>query len=125
MTIEKQKRKHNNYIDESVHHDFNPRPGSDIDPMIVYGTFLSSSFVVVVVCPADPLLFGISFGAVSSKISCTIRKLGTRKTIVLSTKNSFQYRISSPISMTRSCVSSSVSYCHAHVCSDSMKRDGC
>lgn len=59
-------RKHNNYVDESVHHDFNPRPGSDIEPMSVYGTFFSSS---VVVCPTVGLLVGISFGAVSSKIS--------------------------------------------------------
>ncbi len=68
-------KKHIYYVDVSIHHDFSPRPCSDTEPIIVYGTFLSSSFEV---CMTEPLLLGISFGAVSSKISCTTRNLKIR-----------------------------------------------
>lgn len=87
--------------------------------MIIYGTFFSSSEVVII----DPVLPGISFGAVSSKISCTTRNL--KYSIESQFHGCRLYRISSPISITRSWVSSSVSYCHAQVCSASMNREGC
>ena len=80
------------------HQDFKPRPGSDIEPMMVYGTFFSSSLLVM---SSDGLFDGASLGAVSSNISCTTRNLEQRA-FHDQTSNSVAYRISSPMSITRS-----------------------
>ena len=72
--------------DVSIHQDFSPKPGSDIEPMIVYGTFLSSSLLVVLAI-APPALLGLSFGAVSSKISCTTRNLERSNVVAIDSTN--------------------------------------
>lgn len=71
---QQQQQHHRDYVDVSLHQDFSPRPCSETEPMMVYGTFFSSSAGIDAALPP-----GISFGAVSSKISCTTRNLREKK----------------------------------------------